>query len=230
MVRRGWWGGGGGGGGGGGAAAGAAVVSRVLPLDVCLRRWVGAASPLCATARAASHPKLARSLRRPAPSFVFKCKKDEDANAIAYATDKTMSTNQQRYAKICKGVHSHEERQLAVKYWNANNVQLYHFAIGKDDTISGNIRVLCKVGVEVKTMSKVVKLTNLIRGNELVKVRGVGEEGGGERGEGRERREADRQTRVRRESEREEPPHMLRCTFLASHQSSFPSSPLPHPA
>jgi hypothetical protein len=82
-----------------------------------------------------------------------------------------MSTNQQRYPKICKGVHSHDERQMAVKYWNANNIQLYHFAIGKDDTISGNIRVLCRVGAEVKTMSKVVKLTNLIRGNELVKVR-----------------------------------------------------------
>eukprot|EP00043_Microstomoeca_roanoka_P009503 m.90698 g.90698 ORF g.90698 m.90698 type:complete len:737 (-) comp14603_c4_seq1:594-2804(-) len=109
----------------------------------------------------------------PSPKFVchaFKCKSDPDSNAIAFAAARTMSANARRKPVAISADSSRETLENAIKYWNALNPQLYHFHIGKDDVISGNIRVSCQVDSSLKTVTKVVRLTSAIKSDELIKL------------------------------------------------------------
>jgi hypothetical protein len=104
-------------------------------------------------------------------SYVFKCKGDQDSNAIAFATARTMATNAQRREKVMGFVPGQEDWELAVKYWNANNPRMHHFDLAKDNKISGNLKVHCQADPGAKAISKVVRLTSLVKGDELVCVR-----------------------------------------------------------
>eukprot|EP00730_Choanoeca_flexa_P013050 TRINITY_DN4919_c0_g1_i1.p1 TRINITY_DN4919_c0_g1~~TRINITY_DN4919_c0_g1_i1.p1 ORF type:complete len:714 (+),score=177.96 TRINITY_DN4919_c0_g1_i1:166-2307(+) len=100
--------------------------------------------------------------------YVFKCKNDQDSNAIAFATARTMAANAQRRDKVIAFQDGQEDWDLAVKYWNANNPRLHHFDLAKDDKISGNLKVLCQSSAGAKAIVKVVRLTSLVKGDELV--------------------------------------------------------------
>eukprot|EP00049_Salpingoeca_infusionum_P019159 m.360492 g.360492 ORF g.360492 m.360492 type:complete len:895 (+) comp19070_c0_seq1:103-2787(+) len=99
---------------------------------------------------------------------LFKCKSDQDANAIAFATARTMTANEKRaLARKADSVHALEH---SVQFWNANNQPVYHFQLSKDDTVSGNLRVSCVVDASLKTVTKIVRLTNHITGDELIRL------------------------------------------------------------
>ena len=104
-------------------------------------------------------------------SFVFKCKGDQDSNAIAFATARTMAGNAQRREKVLSFAPGLEDWELAVKYWNSNNPRMHHFDLAKDNKISGNLKVHCQADPGAKAISKVVRLTSLVKGDELVSVR-----------------------------------------------------------
>ncbi|EGD74975.1 hypothetical protein PTSG_12550 [Salpingoeca rosetta] len=109
----------------------------------------------------------------PHPKYVchaFKCKSDPDANAIAFAAARTMSTNARRRPLTPGADITRQDLESAVLYWNANSPKLFHLEIGKDDVVSGNVKISCQVDASLKTVSKVVRLTTSIRGDELTKL------------------------------------------------------------
>lgn len=78
-------------------------------------------------------------------SFTFKCKSDQDANAIAFATARTMASNASRREKVLKGPSDLHELEIAVKFWNSNSQPLNHLSMAKDGTVSGCLRLQCQV-------------------------------------------------------------------------------------
>jgi len=84
-------------------------------------------------------------------SHTFKCRTDQEANQLAFAAARTMTLNAKR-RKPEGGIAaaSHDELETVVKWWNASNPPIHHYRIGKDDTISGNLRVQCQVDKSLK--------------------------------------------------------------------------------
>ena len=83
-------------------------------------------------------------------SHAFKCKSDPDANAIAFAAARTVSTNARRKPLSLSDAYTPQDLEAAVARWNACNPKLFHFEIGKDSVVSGNIKVSCQVDASLK--------------------------------------------------------------------------------
>eukprot|EP00050_Salpingoeca_kvevrii_P006496 m.289784 g.289784 ORF g.289784 m.289784 type:complete len:705 (-) comp12189_c0_seq1:223-2337(-) len=99
----------------------------------------------------------------------FKCKSEDDANAVAYASHRTMMASAQRQ-RLEQGVAGADRAKIeeSVKWWNACNVPLYHFHIDKAGLVTGNMIVHCQVDSSLRAAKKVVKLNAEDCGSPLV--------------------------------------------------------------
>ncbi|EDQ86905.1 uncharacterized protein MONBRDRAFT_27690 [Monosiga brevicollis MX1] len=106
--------------------------------------------------------------------FVFKCKSDTDATTLAFATARTMATNAQRRDKVMAlrqqpfDTISHEDKELAVRFWNASSQRIHQLEMTQDGKISGPLKVHCQADATARAIVKVVRLTNFVCGDELV--------------------------------------------------------------
>ena len=90
-------------------------------------------------------------------SHTFKCKTEDDANAIAYAAVRTMLANSKRKRPDDVTQCSIEEKETAVSWWNASMTPLYHYRVDKDtNLISGALNVFCQVDATLKVGSRVL--------------------------------------------------------------------------
>lgn len=63
-----------------------------------------------------------------------------------------------------------DEREAAVAWWNSHQTRMFHFSLSKDGTISGNMKFQCQVDASLRTVTKIVRLSNLVHGDELIKL------------------------------------------------------------
>eukprot|EP00053_Salpingoeca_punica_P012853 m.115525 g.115525 ORF g.115525 m.115525 type:complete len:809 (+) comp16051_c1_seq4:203-2629(+) len=98
----------------------------------------------------------------------FKAKNEEEANALAFAAGRTMVTHGSRKKPETIENASPEQTESAIRWWNASNAQLYHYSVGKDGLVAGNMKFLCQVDSSLKTATKVVRLSTSMRGDELI--------------------------------------------------------------
>lgn len=62
-------------------------------------------------------------------SHTFKCKSEDEANAITYAAARMISANAIRKRPADVSVATTDEKNEAMNWWNACNSPLYHFRL-----------------------------------------------------------------------------------------------------
>eukprot|EP00054_Salpingoeca_dolichothecata_P027434 m.201367 g.201367 ORF g.201367 m.201367 type:complete len:786 (-) comp25963_c1_seq5:1366-3723(-) len=100
---------------------------------------------------------------------VFKCKSEEDAKAIVYATSRTMAHNTNRM-RPSHGLEDAEQDDIeaAVQWWNASNQPMFHLRAEKDGTVVGNMKFFCQVDKTLKAVAKVVRVTSKTTCDDLI--------------------------------------------------------------
>lgn len=112
----------------------------------------------------------------PRPQYIchtFKCRSEDEANELAFAVSRTMVSNSAN-SKATGPLEELTAEQLdqAVKHWNSSSIRMFHYNIGKDHSVSGVLKFNCQVDKTLKTVTKMVRLANNIRGDELIRLLG----------------------------------------------------------
>jgi hypothetical protein len=100
--------------------------------------------------------------------YTFKAKSEDDANNLAFAAGRTVVTHGTRKKPETVENCNPEGLENAIRWWNGGNAQLFHYIVGKDGLIAGNVRFLCQVDASLKTATKVVRLSTTARGDSLI--------------------------------------------------------------
>lgn len=100
---------------------------------------------------------------------LFKCKSEEEANAIAFAIRRTLSSAAPRAHPEKLDASSQEQLEAAVRGWNNSTPMLLHYSATKG-VVTGNMKVQCQVDASLRTATKMVKLTSTILDDQLIEL------------------------------------------------------------
>ena len=119
--------------------------------------------------------------RRGAPNcrytcFSFKAKDEAEARGIVFATEKMIKTNTDRGRPPCPLAKMNGSQvDDALMWWNDGKSQMYQYKSSRDGgevTVAGVLKFRCQIDPAVKAISKMVRISSDVYGDELVKMLG----------------------------------------------------------
>jgi len=109
-------------------------------------------------------------------SFSLEANDEAEARGIVFATEKMIKVNTDRGRPPCP-LAKMDASQLddALMWWNDGKTQMYQYKTSRDGgevTVAGVLKFRCQIDPAVKAISKMVRISSDVYGDELVKMLG----------------------------------------------------------